>query len=343
MGTWAGDAILPAWYRGRVPVESALAILPYFARLRADERLRIAERFRTAELPAGETLTVEPDAPELVLVLAGQGELTLDGGAPVTLYAGDAFGELDVVIGKGPRAKLKSISVLRIARLDRAGLDALFVEYPAIAPPWVAELSRELKWRNDLIREASVAYAEKLPPEQLEAMLERRRRNLQRHRRSPVRRATARLVKALFTAPGSRPSFWVLLGALSALAAARTMVAVILKNGLQKHLFALIGSKVGHPIHVHHFNYGLALVSITGALVLIPRTRRAIRRLAFLFGFGVGLIVDEFALFWNLNPDYYQPSSRLMAGVVLIVLVNIVYFRSMYIALAKRVVEMVRA
>jgi len=326
-----------------VPVESSLALLPYFAWLRADERLRIAERFRRGELAAGETLTIAADAPELVLVLSGQAELTVDGGAAVTLFAGDAFGELDVVIGKGPESALRAIEATRIARLDRAGLDALLAEFPAAAVPWVAELSRELKWRNDLIREASVAYAERLPPEQLEAVLRRRRRNLQRHRRSPVRRATARLVKALFTAPGARPSFWVLLGALAALAAARTVVAVILKNGLQKHLFALIGSKVGHPIHVHHFNYGLLLVSLSGVMVLIPRTRRAIRRLAFVFGFGIGLIVDEFALFWNLNPDYYQPSSRLAAALVLLVLINVVYFRSLYLALARRLIERVRA
>jgi hypothetical protein len=147
----------------------------------------------------------------------------------------------------------------------------------------------------------------------------------------------------LFTAPRKRPSFWVLVGALSALAAARTVVAVIIKNGLQKHLFALIGGKVGHPIHVHHFNYGLVLVTLVGVLSLLPRARRGLRRLAFVFGFGVGLIVDEFALLWNLNPDYYQPESRLAAAVVILAIAQVVYFRALYVGLVRRLVALVRA
>jgi hypothetical protein len=248
-----------------------------------------------------------------------------------------------VVIGHGDAGKLVAPERAVLALLDRAALDSLFADYPAIAPPWVTELARELKWRNDLLREVSLAHAERLPPAQLAAVLNRRKRRLERHRRSPVRRATARLVRALFVSPGERPSFWVLVGALSALALARTVVAMIIKNGLQKHLFALIGSQVGHPIHVHHFNYGLALVTIAGLLVMLPRTRGGLRKLAFVFGFGIGLIVDEFALLWNLNPDYYQASSRLAAGAVVLVIVQIVYFRNVYRAVLRRIGALVRA
>ena len=262
-------------------------------------------------------------------------------GAPTLLFAGDVVGELDVVIGRGADERLTAAAPTTLAVLDRPALDALYVEFPAIAPPWVAELARELKWRNDLVREISLAHSKGLPPAALEAVLGRRRRHLQRRRRSPVRRATARLLRALFTVPGARPSFWVLAGTLAALATARTVVSVIIQNGLQKHLFALIGSKVGHPIHVHHFNYGLLLVALAGLLVLLPRARGAIRRLAFLFGFGIGLIVDEFALLWNLNPDYYQPSSRLAAGLLLLLIVQIVYFRNLYVALGRRLLALV--
>src|SRR5437660_1772057 len=146
----------------RARLESALGVLPFFAPLRADERVRIAERFRVRRLEPGETYAIAPEAPELVLVLDGQATLT------------------------------------------------------------------------------------------------------------------------------------VACGAIAALATARTVVAMIIRNGLQKHLFALIGSQVGHPVHVHHFNYGLLLVSTVGVLVLLPRARRGLRRLAFVFGFGLGLIVDEF-------------------------------------------------
>ncbi len=323
-------------------LESALAVLPLFAGLRADERLRIAERFRMVRLERGERHQIAADAPELVVLVDGQADLELEGTPATALFAGDVVGELDVVTGHGPSERFIAAAPTTLATLDRAGLDGLFEDFPAVAPPWVAMLSRELKWRVDLLREVTMAHAEGLPAPSLDRVLAIRRRNLQRHRRSPVRRATARLVRALFTAPGARPSFWVLLGALAALATARTVVAMIIKNGLQKHLFALIGGSVGHPVHVHHFNYGLLLVALVGVLVLVPRTRSAIRRLSFGFGFGIGLIVDEFALLWNLNPDYYQPSSRFAAGLVLLAMAQVVYFRALYVALGRRLLALVR-
>lgn len=324
-------------------LDSALAMLPFFAHLRTDERVRIAERFRLTRLQAGAAYSIRADAPELVLIAGGQAALALDGGAPVELFAGDVVGELEVAIGRGAGGALTAREPTTLATLDRAGLESLFADFPAVAPPWVAQLARELKWRNDLLREISLAHAEGLPAPALEAVLRRRRRHLQRRRRSPVRRATATLLRALFTAPGARPSFWVLVGAIAALATARTVVAMIIRNGLQKHLFALIGSRVGHPLHVHHFNYGLLMVSTVGVLVLLPRARRGLRRLAFVFGFGLGLIVDEFALLWNLNPDYYQSSSRLAAALVLLAIVQVVYFRRVYAALGRRILAMVRA
>jgi hypothetical protein len=246
------------------------------------------------------------------------------------------------VVGRGLDGRIVAREPTELANLDHAGVESLLADYPAVAPPWVRALGRELKWRNDLLREVSLAYAEELPSAQLQAVLGRRRRRLQHHRRSPLRRAGASVLHTLFSAPGSRPSFWVLVGALTALAAARTVVAVIIKNGLQKHLFALIGGKAGNPIHVHHFNYGLLLVSLVGVLSLMPRPRRLLRRLAFVFGFGIGLIVDEFALLWNLNPDYYQPESRLAAGLVILAILQVVYFRAFWMGLLWRTVAWVR-
>jgi hypothetical protein len=316
-------------------------MLPAFASLRADERVRIAERFRIVELARDQAYAVAADAPELLLLLDGEAALAVDGAAPIELFAGDVVGELEAAVGHGGDELITARTPTTLAALDGAAIAQLFTDYPAVAPPWVALLARELKWRNDLLREISLAHAEGLPGPALAAVLARRRRNLQRHRRSPVRRATATLVRTLITAPGARPSFWVLVGAIVALATARTVVAMIIRNGLQKHLFALIGSRVGHPLHVHHFNYGLLLVSAVGVLVLLPSARRGLRRLAFVFGFGLGLIVDEFALLWNLNPDYYQASSRLAAALVLLAIVQVVYFRQVYVALARRLAAMV--
>ena len=323
-------------------IESVLATLPYFARLRADERLRIAAHFRELHLQPQETLEIAADAPRLVLIVNGEAHL-VRGEVTMPLFTGDTVGEVDLATGRAVPAKLIAEHATTIALLDSAGLAEVLAQFPAVAPPWVAELGRELKWRNDVLRELSLAYAERLPPAQLEAVLARRRRRVLHHRRSTIGSAARRLGTALFTAPGRRPSFWVLLGVMSALAAARTMVALIIANGLQKHLFALIGGSVGHPVHVHHFNYGIALVALVSVLTLMPSTRRAIRRLGFLFGFGVGLIVDEFALLWNLNPDYYQPSSRLAAAAVILAIAQVVYFRGPWTTLFRRLFARLRA
>jgi hypothetical protein len=323
-------------------LESVLALLPYFARLRPEERLRIAARFTPVRLVAGAAYPLDADRPELVVIVSGEADLEREGQPPQPLFAGDTVGDEAVVIARGLGGRIVAREPTELAHLDHTGVESLLADYPAVAPPWVRALGRELKWRNDLLREVSLAYAEQLPPAQLQAVLARRRRRLQHHRRSPLRRVGAGLYHTLLSAPGSRPSFWVLVGALTALAAARTVVAVIIKNGLQKHLFALIGGKAGNPIHVHHFNYGLALVSLVGVLVLMPRPRRLLRRLAFVFGFGVGLIVDEFALLWNLNPDYYQPESRLAAGLVILTILQVVYLRAFWIGLVRRVAASVR-
>jgi CRP-like cAMP-binding protein len=320
------------------PLESRLALLPYFRDLRPDERVRIAARFTPLTLQAGESW--QPESPRLVLLVEGEARLLRDG-ASLPLFGGDSFGEVELATGQ-TTGRLEAVTPLELALLDGEALEKIFADYPATAPAWLQLLGRELKWRNDVLRELSLAFAENLPPAQLESMLSRRRRRLQQYRQSHVRGALLRLGRALFMVPGSRPSFWVLVGALAALAAARTVVALIIANGLQKHLFALIGGKVGHPIHVHHFNYGLLLVSLVSLLLLLPRPRSALKRLAFVFGFGLGLIVDEFALLWNLNPDYYQPQSRFAAGLVIVTILQVVYLRNWWGSIFRRVVSLVR-
>ena len=89
-------------------------------------------------------------------------------------------------------------------------------------------------------------------------------------------------------------------------------------------------------MHVHHFNYGMILVGLSGLAALFPFGRRALRLLAFTFGVGLGLIFDEFALIWNLNPEYAQSLSLIAAAIAATVLVQVTYFRTFWMALARR-------
>src|SRR5438067_2405027 len=73
---------------------SLLQTLPFFGVLRDDERLRIAERFRLTRLYAGAARVLAAGAPELLIVVDGQADLAVEGGATLPLFAGDMLGEL---------------------------------------------------------------------------------------------------------------------------------------------------------------------------------------------------------------------------------------------------------
>ena len=53
----------------------------------------------------------------------------------------------------------------------------------------------------------------------------------------------------------------MLVGFSSSLGGARLVVALILKYGLEKQLFALVPGNDPNPMHVHHFNYGLIVAA----------------------------------------------------------------------------------
>jgi CRP-like cAMP-binding protein len=318
-------------------LDEVLSVLPIFACLRPDERVRVAARMKRILLEPGQSYAQSAEAPALVVVASG--ELSLQRGTETALlFPGDSVGDAESLAGRGPAEVLTALEPSILAVLDRAAIDGVLGDFPICARPWVAELGRELKWRNDLMREVLLARAQGWSQAQLSAVLRSRRRRLQRRRHHPIRRVGALLGRVLFAEPARRPAFWILAGAVLALASARGMVGWILANGMQHRLFALIGNAAGNPIHVHHFNYGLLLVSLVGLLSMAPRLRRILRLMSFVFGFGMGLVVDEFALLWNLNPDYYQPSSRLAAGLVLFALFQVVYFRTLYVAIARRLI-----
>jgi hypothetical protein len=78
------------------------------------------------------------------------------------------------------------------------------------------------------------------------------------------------------------------------------------------------------------------LIGLSGLAALFPLGRRALRTLALAFGFGCGLVFDEFALFWNLDPEYAQASSLYAAATATVVLVQLTWFRRFWAALGRR-------
>ena len=343
----AGEIVAEPIFADRIqhvlsqPAEEIVNQLPYFDGLRPEERVSVARRISSVHLQAGERFVL--DSPMLLAVASGELSLVREGTDRMTLFSGDSLGETEVLAGKPLQGVLTAVSPATIATFDSTAIESITHDFPVVGLPWVTELARELRWRNDLLREVLLATGANLPPRQLRLLLRHRRARLKRRRQYPLHRILALLARLLVAEPSRRPVFWMFFGLVLALVSARAMVAMILRRGLQEHLFALIETASGHPIHVHHFNYGLLLVTLIGLLAMLPQARRALRVLSFLYGFGLGLVVDEFALLWNLDPNYYQPSSRLAAALAVFVLVQLVYFRSLYLAIGRRLLARLRA
>jgi hypothetical protein len=144
------------------------------------------------------------------------------------------------------------------------------------------------------------------------------------------------IFRRLVVQQGAEPPFWMLVGFILSLGLARLTVFLILRYHLEKQLFALVPGTDPNPSHIHHFNYGLVLIGLSGLAALFRFGRRALRLLAFAFGFGCGLFFDEFAIFWRLDPEYAQPLSLVAAGVALVVLFQLTYLRAFWGALLRR-------
>jgi len=62
--------------------------------------------------------------------------------------------------------------------------------------------------------------------------------------------------------------------------------------------------------HIHHLNFGIALLSLIGGYLLFVRPGgRALAGASWLYGVGLALTFDEFGMWLNLNAAYWQRAS----------------------------------
>jgi CRP-like cAMP-binding protein len=321
--------------------ETILSSLSIFESLRKDEIGRVALLFQRKTLEPAETFHCgsAPEDARMVVVVHGQARLDVSwsaGALTSTLEAGDRYGDIPLLTGTTRETTVTAAVPTELATLDRAGMDAILAAFPAVALPIASELATDLRAKNDVLRELLEVHAEGLEKAQLEAAVDARRRALA-HRGARVARLSPRaLFRSLVSARGAEPPFWMLTGFIVSMSIARLIVALILKYKLEKQLFALVPGHDPNPMHVHHFNYGLILIGTSGLAALFPFGRRALRVLACAFGVGCGLVFDEFALFWNLNPEYAQSLSLIAAAIMVSVLVQLTYFRRYWAALGRR-------
>jgi hypothetical protein len=325
-------------------LERVLAQVSLFEHLRPDEIGRIAARFRVETIAPGTTRTFAEDAGEARMIVVVRGQVTLEVDSPAgtlrsTLEPGDRHGDLALltrawrVVHVAAPADGEAV----VATIDRPALDSVLDDFPASALPLATELASELRSRQDVARQLLELHAERLPAEELRAAVDERRRALARRGARVVRTGPRALFRHLVVQQGEEPPFWMLVGFVLSLGLARLTVFLILHFHLEHQLFALVKDPHDpNPMHVHHFNYGLVLIGLSGLAALFPFGRRALRALALAFGFGCGLVFDEFALFWNLNPEYAQSASLVAAAAACAVLVQLVWFRRFWGAIGRR-------
>ncbi len=279
--------------RAMEALESVLSGVPFLSGLRPDEIARVARELSIVTLAAGErrAFAATMEEARLVIVVGGRVHLEVDGAAGVRrsdLVPGDCYGEIALLTGHARSVRLTAAAAATLAVLDRAGLDAVLAAVPVIALPLAEELAVELRAEDDVVRQLLELHAEGLPPAELQAAIDARRRVIARRGARVTRLSPRALFQRLVVARGAEPPFWMLLGFLVSLGGARLVVHLILKYGLEKRLFALVPGNDPNPMHVHHFNYGLILIGTAGLAALVPFGRRALRVLASVFGAGAG-------------------------------------------------------
>ena len=113
----------------------------------------------------------------------------------------------------------------------------------------------------------------------------------------------------------------VLVAFLFTFVIARILVIFIMDGRLPPQLFFHV-----QGTHVHHLNYGIFLLSITGAWLIFGRpVGRRLTLCAVIYAIGLGLTFDEFGMWLHLGGPYWQRASYDAVITVACVLALIAY------------------
>lgn len=99
----------------------------------------------------------------------------------------------------------------------------------------------------------------------------------------------------------------------------------LMDKGIIPDYYVLIGQT-----HVHHFNWGILLLAITGLVNFGTTKPKEKTILAVLYGIGLALTFDEFGMWLKLNDDYQSRLSYTAIIIIGIVLVNVTYMSSVW-------------
>jgi hypothetical protein len=104
--------------------------------------------------------------------------------------------------------------------------------------------------------------------------------------------------------------------------------------------FLIGGSLIIRGIHIHHLNWGIFILAITGFLSLYDVRPRIHRILAVFYGIGLGLTFDEFALWLRLRDDYSARITFEAITIISLILLNLLYFPGFWKRMGRRITRL---
>lgn len=117
-------------------------------------------------------------------------------------------------------------------------------------------------------------------------------------------------------------SFWILSTFLPTFIVARVLI----------NLFPDLAINI-RGNHIHHLAWGIILLAVTGYLSLTVQRIRIRRWIAALYGVGLTLAFDEFAMWLRLEDIYWDRLSTDVILVLSALLINFVYFGNFWLYL----------
>jgi hypothetical protein len=93
----------------------------------------------------------------------------------------------------------------------------------------------------------------------------------------------------------------------------------VLTFGIRFHLIPAKNVVTSSGLHIHHFVWGIVLLLLVGFLGITIWSERLHPWLGAAFGIGAALVLDEYALWLNLQDVYWLPAGRSSIDVVILV------------------------
>ncbi len=119
---------------------------------------------------------------------------------------------------------------------------------------------------------------------------------------------------SLIAEPGKAPLFWMLLGFLGSFGFIRLSTRMI-----RAEVSWWPGNVTPGGLHIHHLVFGILIMALSGVvgLATLPGSPW-VEVLAALFGIGLGLTFDEFALVLHLDDVYWSEEGRKSIDAVIL-------------------------